>query len=119
MLTVMIPRQKVEELVQAHARLEEPTTEAIWIKTDASEVWLVEVIPTMANDEQAEEPTCFNPGVAFGFPLALVAGNQVSLLAALRRSPELARAVVEGSVLRDGGVAQSLVQLARAVSRAA
>ena len=88
----MIPRQKVDELVQAHARLEEPTTDAIWIKTDASEVWLVEVIPTMADDDKAEEPTYFNAGVEFRFPLALIAGNRESLQGALRRSPELARA---------------------------
>ena len=115
----MIPRQKVHELVQAHARLEEPTTDAIWIKTDAPEVWLVEVIPTMVDDDKADEPTYFNPGVAFRFPLALIAGNRESLLAALRRSPELARAVVDGLIVLDGGTAQSLVQVAREVSPAA
>ena len=115
----MIPRQKVEELVQAHAQLEEPTTDAIWIKTDASEVWLVEVIPTMVDDEKAEEPTYFNAGIEFRFPLALIAGNIESLHAALRRSPELARAVVEGAVVLDNGAARSLVQLAHDVSHAA
>ena len=115
----MIPRHKVQELVEAHAKLEEPTTDAIWVKTDAPEVWLVEVIPTMEDDDKAEEPTFFNPGVEFRFPLALIAGNRESLQAALRRSPELARAVVEGAVMLDGGAAKSLIQLARDISRAA
>jgi hypothetical protein len=115
----MIPREKVTELVEAHAKLEEPTTGAIWIKTDAPEVWLVEVIPTMADDEKAEEPTYFNPGVEFRFPLALIAGNRESLEAALRRAPDLARAVVDGTVVLDGGDVRPLVELAREVSRAA
>jgi hypothetical protein len=38
----MIPREKVEELASAHARLDEPATGAIWINTGAPEVWLVE-----------------------------------------------------------------------------
>jgi hypothetical protein len=115
----MIPREKVEELVSAHAKLEEPTTGAIWIKTDASEVWLVEVIPTMADDEMAEEPTFFRPGVGFQFPLALIAGNRRSIEAALRRKPELARAVADGTVVLDSGDTRPVVELAREVSRAA
>jgi hypothetical protein len=115
----MIPREKVEELVSAHAKLEEPTTGAIWINTDAAEVWLVEVIPTMADDDMAEEPTFFRPGVGFQFPLALIAGNRHSIEAALRRKPELARAIVEGTVVLDGGDTRPLVDLAREVSRAA
>ena len=115
----MIPREKVDELVNAHATLDEPTTGAIWINTGASEVWLVEVIPTMADDEKAEEPTFFNPGVEFRFPLALIAGNRQSLEAALRRTPDLARAVVDGTVVLDRGDARGLVELAREVSRAA
>src|SRR5690349_6924659 len=109
----MIPEEKVQELVHAHAGLAEPTTGAIWIKTDAPEVWLVEVIPTMADDEKAEEPTFFNPGVEFRFPLALIAGNRQSLEAALRRAPDLARAVVGGTVMLDRGDMQPLDELAR------
>jgi hypothetical protein len=115
----MIPRDKVEELVREHAGLDEPTTGAIWIKKDAPEVWLVEVIPTMADDERAEEPTYFNPGVGFRFPLALIAGNRRSLEVALRRAPDLARAVVEGTVMLDNGDAQPLVDVARDAVRAA
>jgi hypothetical protein len=119
MVSDMIPRAKVEELVKAHSKLEEPTTNAIWIKSEASDVWLVEVIPTMADDDQAEEPTYFNPGIAFRFPLVLIAGNRASLEAALRRSPELARDVASGRVMLDDGDAEALVELAREVSRAA
>ncbi len=119
MLAAMIPHEKVEELVNAHAALEEPTTGAIWIHTGAPEVWLVEVIPTMSDDEKVEEPTFFSPGVEFRFPIALIAGNRQSIEAALRRKPELARAVVDGRVMLDLGDAQALVELAREVSRAA
>jgi hypothetical protein len=115
----MIPREKVEELASAHARLEEPATGAIWINTGAPEVWLVEVIPTMSDDDKVEEPTFFGPGVEFRFPLALIAGNRRSLEAALRRKPELARAVLDGTVVLDGGDAKPLVDLAREVSAAA
>jgi hypothetical protein len=115
----MIPKEKVEELVDAHAKLEDPTTGAIWIRPDATEAWLVEVIPSMADDEKADEPTFFNPGVAFRFPLALIAGNRPSLEAALRRSPDLARAVAEGTVMFDQGDADALVELARHLSHAA
>jgi hypothetical protein len=116
---VVIPKEKVVELIEAHAKLEEPTTGAIWIRPDASEAWLVEVIPSMADDDNADEPTYFSPGVEFRFPLALIAGNRPSLEAALRRKPDLARAVAEGTVVLDEGDARQLVELARQVSRAA
>jgi len=119
MVLGMIPRAKVEELVKAHAELDEPTTNAIWIKPEAPEVWLVEIIPAMTDDDKAEEPTYFNAGIAFRFPLALISGNRASLEAALRRSPELARDVAKGTVMLDDGGAQALVELAREVSRAA
>ena len=112
----MIPREKVLELVDAHARLDEPTTGAIWIRPDATEAWLVEVIPPMADDEEADEPTYFNPGIAFRFPLALIAGNRRSLVAALRRTPELARAVAVGTVVLDHEDTRALMDVAREVA---
>jgi len=112
----VIPREKVAELVNAHARLEEPTTGAIWIRPEAGEAWLVEVIPSMTDDEKAEEPTFFNPGTQFRFPVAIIAGNRRSLEAALRRQPDLARAVASGTVLLDAGDASALVDVARAVA---
>jgi len=33
----MIPRERVEELVRAHASLEEPATAVIWIRCEAPE----------------------------------------------------------------------------------
>jgi hypothetical protein len=116
----MIPLEKVKELVEAHTKLDEPMTAAIWIRKDESEVWLVEVIPIMAEDENAGEPTHFNPGVSFRFPLALIAGNRQSLEAAIRRDRTLARYVVDGSVMYDvGGEAEALIATAREVSQAA
>jgi hypothetical protein len=115
----VIPKEKVVELVDAHSKLAEPTTGAIWIRPEAVEAWLVEVIPSMADDEKAEEPTFFSPGVEFRFPVAIIAGNRPSLEAALRREPELARAVAAGTVMLDAGDAKALVDVAREVSRAA
>ena len=109
----MIPRANVEELARAHAALEEPTTGAIWIHKARPEAWLVEVIPTMAADEHADEPVFFNPGAGFRFPIAIIAGNRASLEAALRRNAELARAVADGDVVVDQGDAQPLLELAR------
>jgi len=114
----MIHQAKVNELVQAHAEVEDPATGAIWIRRDSSEVWLVEVIPTMADDEQAQEPTFFNPGVGFRFPLALVAGNRDSLEAALRRDVELAKEVANGEVVLDHPDVQPLVALAKQLAAA-
>jgi hypothetical protein len=73
----------------------------------------------MADDDKADEPTFFSPGVEFRFPLALIAGNRPSLEAALRRRPELARAVADGTVVLERGDAKPLVDLARELSRAA
>lgn len=45
----MIPREKVLELVRAHAQLEEdPAAAAVWIHQNDATVWLLEVIPTLA-----------------------------------------------------------------------
>ena len=112
----VIPKEKVIELVDAHSKLEEPTTGAIWIRPEAGEAWSVEVIPSMADDEKAEEPTFFSPGVEFRFPVAIIAGNRPSLEAALRRKPELARAVAAGTVMLDTGDAKALVDVAREVA---
>jgi hypothetical protein len=109
----MIPRANVEELARAHAALDEPTTGAIWIHRDRPEAWLVEVIPTMAADDHADEPVYLNAGAGFRFPLAIIAGNRDSLEAALRRNADLARAVADGDVVVGAAVAQPLLELAR------
>ena len=114
----MIPEHKVREVVAAHARLDEPTAAAIWIRQDdPSGVWLVEVIPSLTDEERAEEPVFFAPGVEFAFSLALIAGNRTSLEEALQRNREFARAVAEGEVLLDAsGDASALKRLALSLS---
>jgi hypothetical protein len=112
----VIPRDRVRELVDAHAKLDDPMTAAIWIRRDAPQAWLVEVIPSLGPDERAADPTFFNPGVQFRFPLALIAANKASLEAALRRTPELARDVAAGEVLFDaGGDADEIIRVAREI----
>ena len=115
----VIPPEEVQRLVDAHAKLDEPTSAAIWIKRDAPEAWLVEVIPDMADDDRADEPVYFSPGVGFRFPLALIVGNTRSLEKALRERPELAREVAAGTLLLDGDAGQALVDLARKLVQAA
>ncbi len=116
----MIPRHHMEALVEAHKQLEDPMTCALWIRTASPEAWLVECIPSMADDERAEQPTFFSPGVGFRFPLALVVGNWNSLEAAVRCDPQLAHDISEGIVLfSDGSAAERLLQVAREVDRAA
>jgi len=111
---VTIPRAEIEKLVQAHKNLPDPMTCAIWIRPDASEAWLVEVVSSMADDEQAGEVIRFNPGITFRFPLALVVGNRESMERALEKDRDLAGAVAKGEVLHDdGGDAADLVALAR------
>jgi hypothetical protein len=114
----MIPAANVRELAQTHARIEDPATAAIWIWREASQVWLVEVVPSMADDDRAEDPTYFNPGAGFRFPLALVVGNQRSLEDALHRDAKLARAVADGEIVLDGPDARHLVDLAKRLAAA-
>jgi hypothetical protein len=116
----MVPQGQVEALVEAHKRLEDPMNCAIWIRQAAAEVWLVECIPTMADDERAGEPTFFGPGIGFRFPLALIAGNITSLEAAIRADPQLAHDLSEGLVVfSDGVTAERLQRVAREVGKAA
>lgn len=115
----MIPPEDVKELVAAHSRLREPTAAAIWIKRDAPEAWLVEVIPTMADDDSAHEPIFFAPGVGFRFPVALIVGNASSLERAVRARTDLAREIAAGLVLLDRGPGEELRRLAAELTRAA
>lgn len=99
-----IPKQRITDLVQAHAELDEPTTAAIWIKRDdPAEAWLVEVIPAMANDDKADEDIHFNPGISFQHPLALIAGNLESLKKAVAQNKQLAQDIVDGQIVLPGG----------------
>lgn len=110
----MIPRTKVAELVAAHEALsEDPAAAAVWIRKEESTVWLLEVIPSLPEEDQPEEPIFFSPGVEFRFPLALIAGTRRTLESTLRKDRELARFVASGEVMLDrSGDAQALIALA-------
>ena len=116
----MIPRSKVEELVAAHeSLLEDPAAAAVWIRKDDPTVWLLEVIPTLPEEDRPEEPIFFNPGVEFRFPLALIAGTRRTLESTLRANPELARLVASGEVMLDrSGDASALIALASELAAA-
>lgn len=116
----MIPRSKVAELVAAHESLpEDPAAAAVWIRKDDPTVWLLEVIPTLPEEDRPEEPIFFNPGVEFRFPLALIAGTRRTLESTLRADPELARLVASGEVMLDrSGDARALVALASELAAA-
>jgi hypothetical protein len=116
----MVPQNQIEALVEAHKHLEDPMTCAIWIRPAAAEAWLVECIPTMADDERAGEATFFGPGVGFRFPMALIVGNLASLESAIRADPQFAHDLSEGTIVySDGTTAERLQQVARDVGRAA
>ncbi len=110
----MITRDKVAARVAAHQSLREaPAAAAVWIRMSEPTVWLLEVIPTLPEEDHAEEPIFFNPGVAFQFPLALIAGTRRTLEFTLRSNPELARFVASGELMLDpSGDALALVTLA-------
>jgi hypothetical protein len=95
----MPTRAEMQQLVDEHARLDEPMTTAIWIKTGDREAWLVEVVPTMGHDEHPEHPVAFNPGLTFRHPLNLIVANYEDLTAAIRRDSDLANAIANGIVL--------------------
>jgi hypothetical protein len=92
---------------------------ADWIRTDEPTVWLLEVIPTLRDEDTPEEPIYFNPGVQFRFPLALIAGTRRTLETTLRANHELAKLVASGEVMLDrSGDARALVALASELAAA-
>lgn len=62
----MPTREEMQGLVEAHAKLREPTKAAIWIRTRDREAWLVELIPSLTEDNHPERPIAFNPGSLSG-----------------------------------------------------
>ena len=105
-------REEMEELVRAHAALDEPMETAIWIRQNDREAWLVEVIPSLPEDEHPERPVAFNPGLVFRHPLNLLAGNRASIEAAVRVDHDLAQAVAQGVVLYGEAIGEELRALA-------
>lgn len=112
----MPERADVEELVNAHAELDDPMETAIWIRQEALEVCLVEILPSMSEDEHPERPTLFNPGISFRFPLRLWAGNRQSIEQAIERDVQLAQDIARGDVLYGEAVGEELKALAVRVS---
>jgi hypothetical protein len=103
----------MQELVDGHARLDEPMATAIWIRTNDREAWLVEVVPTMEHDEHPERPVAFNPGLTFRHPLNLIVANLEDLTAAIHRDQDLANAIADGVVLHGASVGDDLKRLAQ------
>jgi hypothetical protein len=105
-------REEMEELVKAHAALDDPMETAIWIRQNDREAWLLEVIPSFPADEHPERPVTFNPGRVFRHTLNLLAGNRASIEAAVRADQDLARAVAHGDVLHGETLGEELRTLA-------
>ncbi|MEZ4301863.1 MAG: hypothetical protein R3B70_43415 [Polyangiaceae bacterium] len=112
----MPSRQEMLDLVTAHTRLDDPMETAIWIRRDAREAWLVEVIPSMEIDPHPERPVAFNPGRSFRHPLNLIAGNMEGLRRALREHEVLARDVAAGEILFGEERGRELQELARSTN---
>ncbi|MEP7120016.1 MAG: hypothetical protein ABJE95_03860 [Byssovorax sp.] len=102
----------MEKLVMAHAALDEPMETAIWIRQNDREAWLVEVIPSLPEDEHPERPVAFNPGLGFRHPLNLLAGNRASVETAVRVDRDLAQTVAQGVVLYGAALGEELKALA-------
>ena len=110
----MVPIKDIQDLVKAHVKLDEPMTCAIHIYPQKQEVWLIECVPSMENEDQAGEPVRFNPGFIFRFPLALVAANMASLESAIIKDMNLAEEIYYGNVLYSvDGAAEHLQNVAR------
>jgi hypothetical protein len=102
------------ELVQAHTALDEPMETAIWIRREAQDAWLVELIPSLAVDDHPERPVAFNPGRAFRHPLNLIASNMDGLRRAIQADDELARDIAAGEILHGADRGRELQEIARA-----
>jgi hypothetical protein len=112
----MPSKETVQELVHSHATLDEPMTAAVWIHPDQAAVWLVEVLPGLPDDPDALRPIVFSPSADFRYPFHLIAGSLESLLRALPKSPDLAKAIASGEIMHDSADAQSLMHEARQIA---
>lgn len=114
------PRQEdaVKALVKAHSALDEPHTGALWLRTAKKQVCILEVVPSMPQDEDADEPTEFLPSKGFPYPLLLLTGREEDFLAAIQRKPAFARLVANGiAVPHENEVTQKLMNAARKVMK--
>jgi hypothetical protein len=112
----VVKREEMVELVQAHEALEEPMETAIWIRQADREAWLVELIPTLADDAHPERPVAFTPGRTFRHPLNLIASNLAGLRRAIEEDHDLARDVAAGEILYGEARGRELQQIARSAN---
>ena len=112
-----VKARDVLALVQAHAKLDDSMTAAIWIYQDSREVWLIEIVPSMFDDERANIPIQFNPTTDFRWPLKLFAVNLSNIQDVILKDPELAAAIADGDILYedDHHTGQNLQALARQI----
>ncbi len=111
----MPTREEMLELVNGHVALEDRMDAAIWVRQDARDAWLVELLPDLPTDRHPGRPIQFNAGRTFRHELNLVAANADDLRAAIRADAQLAAWIADGDVLHGGAVARELVTLARQV----
>lgn len=102
----------MQELVDAHAQLDDPMETAIWIRQTDREAWLVEVVPALKGDAHPGRPIVFTPGLHFRYPLNLIASDFDGLAQAIRSDLTLAHDVVAGKVLSGSERGQELQRLA-------
>lgn len=108
-------REEMIELVRAHAELDEPMETAIWIRPHEREAWLVEALPSLADDDHPNRPVAFNPGRTFRHPLNLIASNMEGLRRAIQEDQALARDIAAGEVLYGPARGQELQDFARSI----
>ncbi len=106
-------REEMIELVRAHAALDEPMETAIWIRPQDREAWLVELLPSLGDDEHPGRAVAFNPGRAFRHPLNLIASNLEGLRRAIAEDPALAHDIAAGEILHGEELGRELQVLAR------
>lgn len=114
-METMPTRDEMFELVRAHVGLEDRMDAAIWIRRDARDAWLVELLPDLPADQHPGRPVQFNPGRTFRHELNLIAANAEDLRAAIRADAQLAGWISDGDVLHGDAAARELVTLARQV----
>lgn len=93
-------KKAITKLVQAHKNIkDDPMTCAIWIKKGQTEVWIVEVMPTLEDEKEPVEAYHFTPGKFFNYPLALIAGNFQSISNTILYDKDLAKEISEGEII--------------------
>jgi hypothetical protein len=116
----MPQKEEMQRLVDAHKQLDAPMEAAIWIKPNDPNAWLVEVLPNLPSDPEADKPFVFAPSTVFRYALHLISGTKEDIVAAIDRDLILAQAIADGVVLegRDGVGAELVKAATLAAQRA-